>query len=115
MTLTQHLETIVARATAVTMGKDTATDTEALYAELNPLWAQMGDHAAELRPVVARLTQRLTAELAKAPAAVQATLAQYRRDTAEAKFDRIDTPREVIAFLVLDGLERIGEFLATQS
>ncbi len=112
MSLTNQLESIVARATAVTLGTDTSTSADALLAESNPLWGQLGEHAAELLPVVDRLMAKLKGDLAGAPAAVKSALEQHRSAEAEAKFDRVDAPREVVGFQILDALERIRSFMA---
>lgn len=114
MTLTEKLETLVARATAVTMGRDTATDASRLLAESNPLWSEIGEHAAEMLPVLDAITPKLEAELANAPAAVKTELDTYRSAAAEAKFDRIEPPRSIVAFMVLDGLMRIRSYCASK-
>ena len=107
MTLTERLKTLVARATAVTMATDTATDASKLLEESNPLWTEIGEHAAEMLPVLDTIIPKLEAAMANAPAAVKAELAAYRRAAAEAKFDRIEPPGSIVGFLVLDALQRI--------
>jgi hypothetical protein len=107
MTLTEKLKTLVARATAVTMGTDTATDASKLLQESNPLWTEIGEHAAEMLPVLDTIIPKLEAAMANAPAAVKAELAAYRRAAAEAKFDWIEPPGSIVGFLVLDALQRI--------
>lgn len=114
MTLTEKLETLVARATAVTMGTDTATDASKLLDEANPLWTEIGEHAAEMLPVLDTITPNLEAALTNAPAAAKAALATYRSEAAEARFDRTEPPRAIVAFLVLDALKRIRAYCASK-
>ena len=114
MTLTEKLETLVARATAVTMGTDTATDASKLLDESNALWAEIGDHAAEMLPVLGAIEPKLQARLTNAPAAIKAELASYRSAEAEAKFDRIEPPRSIVAFMVLDAVQRISAYCASK-
>ena len=114
MTLTVRLETLVARATAVTMGTDTATDASKLLDESNALWAEIGKHAAEMLPVLGAIEQKLQATLANAPAAAKAELASYRSAAAEARFDQIEPPRSIVAFMVLDAVQRIRAYCASK-
>jgi hypothetical protein len=114
MTLTVKLETLVARATAVTMGTDTATDASRLLDECDGLWAEIGEHAAEMLPVLGAIEQKLQATLTNAPAAAKAELASYRSAAAAARFDRIQPPRSIVAFMVLDALQRITAHCASK-
>ena len=107
MTLTEKPKTLVARATAVTLATDTATDASKLLEESNPLWTEIGEHAAEMLPVLDTIIPKLEAAMANAPAAVKAELAAYRRAAAEAKSDWIEPPGSIVGFLVLDALQRI--------
>ena len=109
MALIDELEAIVARAAKVTMGTDLTTDADALLESVNPMWTQISERAAELEPVVARIKAALAAELANAPNPTKQALSRYRDDVAEARFDRVAAPHELVAFLILDGLERIDE------
>ena len=114
MTMTEKLETLVARATAVTMGTDDATDASKLLDESNALWAEIGEHAAEMLPVLGAIEPKLRATLTNAPAAVKAELVSYRSEAAEARFDRIEPPRSLVAFMVLDALQRISAYCASK-
>ena len=109
VTLVEKLEAGVARATAVTMGTDATTDADAVLAELNLLWTEIGNRPVEMFPVIERIATQLTAALANAPAPATNALATYREAVATARFDPVEPPREVVAFLVLDALERIRE------
>jgi hypothetical protein len=107
MNLADKLQSLIARATAITMGTDTTTDASALMSETNPLWGEVSDNAVEMLPVVTEMAKRLAVELKNAPEEVKAMLSAYEERAAEAKFDWVEPPRLVIAFLVLDALERI--------
>ena len=107
MTLTEKLDSAVARAVAITLGADATTDADALLTELNPLWSEVAEHATEMLPVLDRLIATLETELARAPASARTALSKFREAEAEAKFDRVEPPREVVAFLVKDALERL--------
>jgi hypothetical protein len=107
MNLADKLQSLIARATAITMGTDTTTDSSALMTETNPLWGEVSDNAVEMLPIVTEMARALKAELASAPEEVKAMLSAYEERAAEAKFDWIEPPRLVVAFMVLDALERI--------
>ena len=94
------------------MGTDTTTDAKLFLAELDPLWTEIAAHPAELLPVVERLAADLTAELATAPESAKRALAGYRDAVAAAKFDPVEPPREIVAFVILDALERIRDYCA---
>ena len=114
MTLTEKLETLIARATAVTMGTDTATDASKLLDESNALWAEIGQHGAEMLPVLGAIETKLQATLTSAPAAAKAELASYRSAAAAARFDPIEPPRSLVAFMVLDAIQRISAYCASK-
>ena len=114
MTLTEKLETLIARATAVTMGTDTATDASQLLDESNALWTEIGAHAAEMLPVLGAIESKLQAALTNAPAAARAELASYRSAAAESRFDQSGPPRSIVVFMVLDALQRIRAYCASK-
>ena len=96
------------------MGTDTATDASTLLDESNALWAEIGKQGAEMLPVLRATEQKLQAALANAPAAAKAELASYRSAAAEARFEQIEPPRSIVAFMVLDALQRISAYCASR-
>jgi hypothetical protein len=115
MTLAEQLESLMTRALAITMGRDADGDAGALLTESNPLWSKIAEQPAEMLPVVTALAATLAAELANAPDEVKSALAAYRDAAAEARFDWIEPPRAVVAFVFLDALERIRDFCASKT
>ncbi len=107
VSLADKLHSLVARATAITMGIDTTTDASALMTETNPLWTEVSENAVDMLPVVTEMAKNLAAELKNAPEEVKAMLSAYEERAAEAKFDWIEPPRLVVAFMLVDALERI--------
>jgi hypothetical protein len=61
-------------------------------------------------PLVQQLASSLAVDLERAPDVVKAELNAYREAEAEAKFDWIDPPRAVVAFVLLEALERIRDY-----
>jgi hypothetical protein len=114
MTLTEKLETLIARATAVTMGTDTTTDASKLLDESNALWTEISQHATEMAPVLGGIEKKLQATLTNAPAAAKAELASYRGAAAGARFDPTEPPRSIVAFMVLEALQRISAHCASK-
>ncbi len=112
--LVARLESVKARALAVTMGVDTTTDASALLAESNPLWGEVAGDATAMLPVVTEMARALGEALEQAPAEVKAALGAYREAAAAARFDWIEPPRILVAFLLLEALERIRDHCATK-
>ena len=97
------------------MGTDTTTDASKLLDEGNPIWTEVSAHPGELLAPLEAMREKLTADLAAAPGTAVQALAQYRQDAAEAKFDYIEPPREVVAFVFQDALERICAFCRSKA
>ena len=112
--LTATLESVITRAISITMGTDATTDASALLDESNALWLEIADAPSDMLPVVTTLASTLAAQLEDAPDRVKRELLAYREATAAARFDWIEPPRSVVAFMILDALERIRDLCASK-
>lgn len=113
--LTAKLASVRARSVAISMGTDTATDASALLDESNGLFTEIAGMPGEMLPVVTELARALRAELVHAPAEVRRMLLAYEDAVAAARFDRVEPPRLIAAFVFLDALERILPFCASEA
>jgi hypothetical protein len=104
--LAARLEAIVAHATAVTLGEETAAaiDEVALLAALATACKEAFEYPAEMTPVLQRIEAALDDALTRAEETLANAATTYRFTTIKWRPDPPAMPREIVAFVVRDRL-----------
>ena len=105
--LVDRLEAIVSRACALSLGEPASgtIDEKAMIQDFSDRCHEVGLLAAEMVPDLERMEVRLKATLSQVPESVRQAATAHRFENIKWRPDPTPMPREIAAFVVLDGIE----------